>query len=528
MTSRKNAMKKYTDPSAVQWDAWFVNRETPNGTQTHAFYLQSGSLAPQNDPRIGWGVGHAVSYDGFHWENLETVLPPLFDENRPDDFHSKFTGCAVNLDDVCYLFYTMRDRERTSQRIGVAISRDWLHFEPWEGNPVVVNEDSHPIPVSTPDGSEHYGTLIGFNTLGQYDWNIVDCRDFIVVERDDSDGKGKYIGYYAAAADLGGSCPVGVIVAVRSHDLLHWTDARIVYHVDHHGVLEVPDVFCMDGKWLLCCLSGMNYSGRRVTADLYASNATIVAYADSPDGPFLEIEDDNILIAGPTQSGFTCRSFELAGQRLLVYIDRTDLNAARRKNALSLPKILRMDEGRLRAHYCPIPAEHVGETLAIEHWTDEQNSFAWRTFGGTTAWESGTLTLTTATKDYHPVSVPLPAQAVAAGSAMLQATLTVQGSGGLFLRALGCPYVVLMEQEEQRVGLYRLYSFDPLAQRSFPVKAGRPYDVRCILIDDVIEVYIDDVLLIQGGLPTDQLTHLGFVADRGQLTATDVKINPLL
>ena len=521
-------MKKYSDSISWQWDAWFVNRDTPTGQETHAFYLQNGPLTPSNDPRYGWAVGHAVSRDGFEWEAHESVLPPLFDENNPKDFHSKFTGCAVNRDDVCYLFYTMRDRERGSQRIGVAISADWEHFEPWEGNPVVVNEDRYPIPVATADGSERYGTVIGFNNLAQYDWNIVDGRDFIVVEREDTDGKGKYSGYYAAAADLGGRCPVGVIVMLRSHDLLHWTDPRIVYHVDHNGVLEVPDVFYMGGKWILCCLSGMNYSGRSVTCDPYASNATIVAYADSPDGPFLEIEQDNILIAGPTHSGFTCRSFSQGDDRLLVYIDRADLSIARRKNAFSLPKRLCMDDGRLRAHYCALPSDRLTEPVLEPLWAAEQNSFAWRTFGGDTCLENGVLTLTTAPKDYHPVSVALQEQVAREGSAMLTATLQLTGNGGIFFRAQGVPYVVLLESAEKRIGLYRLYSFDPIGLRSFPVEEGRSYEVRCILIDDVIELYIDDVLQLQCGVPTGALTHMGFVADRGTLRAEQIELRGLL
>ncbi len=521
-------MKKYTDANAVQWDAWFVNRTTPAGTETHAFYLQNGPLTPQSDPRIGWGVGHASSYDGFTWTAHESILPPLFCEDNPDDFHSKFTGCAVNRDDVCYLFYTMRDRARGSQRIGLAISHDWEHFEIWRDNPVVVNEDRHPIPVATADGSERTGTLIGFSNLSDYDWNIVDGRDFIVVERENTDGLGCYSGYYAAAADLGGSCPVGVIVMLRSHDLTHWTDPRIVYHVDHHGVLEVPDVFYMDGRWVLCCLSGMNYSGRSVTRDPYATNVTIVAYADSPDGPFLEIEEDNILIGGPTQSGFTCRSFEMAGERRLVYIDRTDLDASRRKNALSLPKILRMDDGRLRPHYCPIPPSLMGAPLPITGWTDEPNSFAWRTFGGKTTYEDGLLQLVSAPKDYHATSLLLPASTASAGSAQLSATLTLRGNGGIFLRSHGCPWVVLFEASEGRVGLYRLYNFDPIAMRKFSVREDAPMAVRCLLVDDVLELYVDDVLLLQCGLPTDALTHLGFVADRGTLRVSDIEICELL
>ena len=500
-------MKKYSDRAAVTWDAWFVNR----GNTTHMFYLQNGPLAPCGDARQGWAVGHATSDNGIDWTPMESVLPPLFDDRNPMDFHSKFTGCAVNRDDVCYLFYTMRDRERGSQRIGVAISHDWEHFEPWEGNPVVVNSPT-PIPVS----GGGTGTLIGYENLPDYDWNIVDCRDFIVVE----EGEG-YVGYWAAAADLGGECPVGVIAMARSRDLLHWEDQRIVYTVDHHGVLEVPDVFCMDGTWVLTCLSGMNYSGRAVTSDIYASNATIVAYADSCEGPFKEPAQGNILLAGPVQSGFTCRSVLRDGRRYLYYIDR-----AAGKNGVSLPKELCLVNGALQAYYCTSLDARCLPPLPQSDYAREQNSFAWKTYGGEASLcADGTLMLTTAPKDYHAVSRAMPPEIAEEGSAMLSATVCVTGEGGgLFLRTAGCPYLLLLEPAWGRIALWKLYSFESIAVRSYPVQAGKAYRLRCTLIDGVIELYVDDVLVLQCGLPTQPLTHLGFAADRGTLTATQISV----
>jgi len=501
-------MKKYADLNAVTWDAWFVNR----GSTTHAFYLQNGPLAPATDRRFGRAVGHASSENGIDWTAHKSVLAPLFDEENPADFHSKFTGCAVNRDDVCYLFYTMRDRERASQRIGVAVSTDWEHFEPYAGNPVVVNS-SAPIPVS----GGGMGTLIGYENLAAYDWNIVDCRDFIVVP----EGEG-YVGYWAAAADLGRKCPVGVIAMARSRDLLHWEDQRIVYTVDHHGVLEVPDVFYMDGKWVLCCLSGMHYSGRAVTSDPYASNATIVAYADTCEGPFIEPADDNILIAGPVQSGFTCRSVLRRGERYLYYIDR-----AVPKNNLSLPKELHMQQGRLRATWCRALDERLSP-LPEMPWIAEKNSFAWRTFGGEHTLQDGTLTLTTFARDYHAISAALPPEVAQEGSAVLCADVRVTGEGGgLFLRTAGCPYLVLLEPAQQRVALWRLYSFEQIAARRCLIREGEDYRVRCVVVDGVIELYLNDVLLLQCGLPTTPLTHLGFAADRGTLQASNISLMSL-
>ena len=311
-----------------------------------------------------------------------------------------------------------------------------------------------------------------------------------------------------------------MIVMARSRDLLHWSDQRIVYSVDHHGVLEVPDVFEMDGKWVLTCLSGMNYSGRSVTGEIYASNATIVAYADGCDGPFEEPAEDNILIAGPVQSGFTCRSVLRGGLRYLYYIDR-----AAGKNSFSLPKELHLIEGKLRATYCRALDERLGEPLPVQDFANEQNSFAWRTFGGTHTLENGMLTLMTAPKDYHAISMALPQDIATEGSVMLQARLQLSGEGGgLFLRTANCPYLLLLEPALERVALWRLYSFENVATRRYPLCVGEAYELRCILIDGVIEVYIDDVLVLQCGLPTQPLTHIGFAADRGSLIADNIVI----
>lgn len=485
-------MKKFAPAKNVMWDAWFVRR----GGEIHAFYLQNGFREAPGDP-AGWAVGHAVSRDALEWEERTPVLPPLFDERNPADFHSKFTGCAVNRDDVCYLFYTMRAQNDGSQRIGVAISHDWERFEPYEGNPVVVNDPA---------------LLIGYENLCDYDWNIVDCRDFIVIE----DGEGGYCGYWAAAADVGRRCPVGVIAMARSRDLLHWGKQKIVYTVDHHGVLEVPDVFRMGDRWVLTCLSGMNYSGRAVCADEYANNATIYATAATPDGPFSEGED-SVLIAGPVQSGFTCRSVAWGDGRLLYYIDR-----AAGKTALALPKTLCMDgAGNLRACFCPLLTPYLKE-LPLPAFAPEPNSFAWKTYGGTCEQNGDTVRLTTGAKDYHAVSVPVEKPA-----AVMDATVTVNAfGGGLFFRT-DAPYVVLLEPERGRLALWRLYSFEYVAARSVPLEKGRAYAVRCVLIDGVIEVYLDGVLTLQCGIGTVPVHSFGLAADRGQMTARNVCVREI-
>ena len=486
------SLVQYRPSDNVMFDAWFVTR----GDEIHAFHLQNGSVSHPEDPN-GWAIGHAVSKDGINWSPLPSLLPPLFDESCPEDFHSKFTGCAVNRGGDCYLFYTMRDKAATNQRLALAISHDWVHFERYEGNPVVVNDPE---------------TLIGFENIGKYDWNIVDCRDLVVVEA----GKDEYYGYYAAAADLGGRCPVGVIAMVKSSDLLHWSKPKIVYAADHAGVLEVPDVFFLNGKWVLTCLCGMNYSGRAYSDDEYAANGTFYALSDSPEGPFVMPETNGLLLAGPVQSGFTCRSYLFPGtdRRILTYIDRPANGTA-----MSYPKELVLEDGILKARFFEPLADHFGEPLPLPAPAKEQNSFAWKTYGGEAKEENGTLTLVTGEKDYHAVSFP-----VAAPGAVIDAKIAVNAfGGGVFLRT-DCPYLLLLEPEKGRVALWKLYSFEPVGIRSVNLERGKEYAVKVLLCGHVSEVYLDGVLTLQCGLPPPTVASLGIAADRGKVTARDIVI----
>lgn len=95
----------------------------------------------------------------------------------------------------------------------------------------------------------------------------------------------KYYAYFATATDVGREHPIGVVAMAESTDLLHWGNQQIVYTPRQNGMIEVPDVFEMDGKWYLTFLTGPHYAGRSLTDDDYVCNCTLYATADSPRGP---------------------------------------------------------------------------------------------------------------------------------------------------------------------------------------------------------------------------------------------------
>ena len=184
----------------------------PNGLifykgKYHAFF-QHNPYKPVWGP-MHWG--HAVSDDLIHWQELEIALRP---DMEYENTGGCFSGSAVEKDGVLYLFYTSVS-ERRGQTQSVAVSRDGIHFEKYEGNPV--------IPVYPADGSGEF-------------------RDPKV-----SFIKGHY--YMVCGSGKDG---VGKILLYRSDDLLHWDYVGVLFEDAACGtVLECPDLFELDGKFVL-------------------------------------------------------------------------------------------------------------------------------------------------------------------------------------------------------------------------------------------------------------------------------------
>lgn len=481
-------------------DAWFLNVDGV----LHAFHLRNYHPGASH---IEWPIGHLVSRDLLHFEARPDILPPLLDPQNPKDFGGKFTGCCFTdaKDHSHLIYYTMRDNLRTNQRFGACRTYDMEQFTLCEENPLL-----------EPDSN----LLIGYDNLEQTDWNIVDCRDLVVVENPDD---GLYYGYFAAAADVGRGCPVGVIAVAVSDDLIHWRDQSIVYAPRQNGVIEVPDVFFLDGKWYLTVLTGSHYAGRSIVADPYVHKCTIYASADSPRGPFVEGEH-NILIGGIEQSGYTCRTFLFEGKRYLMYID-----CSHGGNTLSLPKEIGVRDGRLCALYAPLvqklrqrQTSWIGQEESLELLP---TSFAWRTFGGRSRSLADGYEIETNALDYQGALLP---QKVRGVEMSFRLTADAVGAGAMFglydeNGYLRHPLFVSMEPGRQRLMLCKGYGFEYVSAREYPFQQGETYFIRFIVTEGVCEVYVNDVLLLQCGVETGPLLRYGFFCDRGKASFTHVE-----
>ena len=186
----------------------------PNGlifykNKYHAFF-QHYPHAPK------WGTmhwGHAVSDDLINWEELPIALYP----DKPYDSSQNggcWSGSAIVKDDLLYLFYTSVSDE-FGQTQSVAISKDGVHFEKYENNPV--------IKKFPPDGSG-------------------DFRDPKVTKIGDI--------YYMVCGS--GKDGTGKILLFSSENLLDWQYTGVLLEGEQYGtVLECPDFFPFNGKYML-------------------------------------------------------------------------------------------------------------------------------------------------------------------------------------------------------------------------------------------------------------------------------------
>ena len=113
------------------WDTWYLNHQG----EVHAFYMQGLAPHSHRSAQEAGGIGHAVSRNLLDWKELPVALLP--GEAGSGEDLNIFTGCAAEKDGVLYLYYTQRasEDEGRTQQIGLATSRDFLHFEKYAGEP---------------------------------------------------------------------------------------------------------------------------------------------------------------------------------------------------------------------------------------------------------------------------------------------------------------------------------------------------------------------------------------------------------
>ncbi len=461
---------------------------------------------------IKWGLGedanlgHVSSKDLLHYTAHEDALKPLPEKDYPEDCLMKWTGCCMTgKDGLHYIYYTMRNA-KGDEKIGVALSEDLEHFEVYKGNPVLEADPKIFDTTST---------------------DKVNCRDLLVVYEENED---LYYGYFAAMADVGYDTSVGVIGVAKSKDLLNWYDQQIAYIPPYMGASEVPDVFFMDGKWYLTLLTGNIYGAKGISEDEDISYFTSYAVSDSPCGPFVHT-DDTIFLGGNHSSGAVCRTTIYKGKRYVIYIDRGKDGAS-----ISLPKEVKVIDGKLRPCYTPIlESLRTGNKISsvtADMITRLRSSHAWETVSGEIkASDNGQKielsTLHHSYQKYRLENIKYPSveiECVISGDCTECGFMFEAFSNDEQDKPKETSFISLNFNQKKVITYYSLLEYIPYSKRRFDFEKNKEYHIRAIVMEGIFEIYIDDVLILQGPMETADYIIPGFMCGNGKFEIKNLKI----
>ena len=516
-TDKVPSTLEYRPAGINMWDTWCIEREG----EVHMFHLQSPALESTRPKEDLQCLGHAVSKDLIHWQERPLSIPP----NTPgtlDDMQI-WTGCVMEHAGLYYLYYTMRSTRDhgNGQHIGLATSPDLETWTRHPGNPVISPNPAYYISHVRPLPLPHYAS----SGIG----GTVDCRDLITVP--DPSGKGWY-GFYAARIWADEGPEQAVIATVHSTDLIHWKHLPPAFVPKKYNCIEVPDVFYLNGRWYMTCLTGQHYGNRGIFTDPNFSRGTIYAYSDRPEGPYHEFEEDNVLIGGNDGScGYSCRTVVFQGERLELFTQPCPHDSG--VATLSPPYALRTSsEGNLRLGYCDLAKAWRSATLIKSGSTPPItrlpcNHPQWVAAGGRWRIEDGAYCgeartsfqiayLVAASHNLEAEATITLEKGVAAGLAF-QSTQEGQAASGDF--------VVALDAQESCIFAGRALEFEELHRRRMKIEYGKPYRLHVCIRRSRFDVFVNDELMLQFGMrqpiPTGKRA-IGLFVDRAQCKIRDL------
>lgn len=484
------------------WDTWYYELEG----RLHCIHLQllrPGSDRPEKEHGA---LGHAVSDDLVHWE----TLPPALYRGEPGsiDDSELWTGCVYQHEGRQYLYYTARSTREDGMvnRIALAISQDGQHFERCQENPILI-----------PD-SRWYCNEFHRLPLWGHGYPIVDGRDLCVVA--DPEGHG-FWGFFAARRMADTLAESSVIGLAHSDDLIHWEQYPPCFTPNRYGCVEVPEVFCLQGRWYMLCLTGNRYGQRGLVDDPRLREATIYAVADRVTGPYTLMEKDNLVFGSVFQQGYCGKTIQWKGERILFFT-QGEMKDGCPHGSISFPHVLRATaDGRLRAMwYAPLEAQY--QPLP----TPKPLVLSDGRYGSRMQF---TLQDGRCTMDCPPDWALLPLDSrVMNGMIVCDVTLVSARSAGVVVRlqedVMQGGLCVLLDASKQMVEVTTLRDFPLIECRTWDIRPGVTYRLRVVTEGPVTYVYVDDRLAIQCYEPGHRQGYVALMTEGGQASIQHLTI----
>ncbi len=468
----------YEPPRADRylWDTWLL--PTPEGY--HLFHMQKVAGEPDS-----WEVGHAVSPDLVRWTMLRPALT-LSDAGAWDSVRFR-TGTALFHEGRYFLFYGAAPDN--VDRVGVATSTDLVHWERYQGNPIAVPD---------PRWYEYDHATC---PIGNVAW-----RDPCIRRLGAAEGGG-WIMYLTARHLKGPVGGRGAIATLRARDaadggagLLQWEVGPPLDVVPGFNVLEVPDVFELDGRWFLLHSTSHGMGTRFPTCDPSLTAGTFVLWAERPEGPYTRPPRD-VLVGGPAgrMTAYVGRTVESPLGRIAYYhnVYPQPPGSRARRGAFALPKGLAVDDRGLKLTYLPLLEPYLDGALfpplVPAARVEKEPAGDWALSG------DGALGVV----QYGTSACPLEGEAQ---DLMLTGSVTIEAgqAAGIGVRVgpNGRGLAVILDARLGRVTVAEMgrasagINWRPLAERQAPIAAGVPVALRLITGRNVLDVFLDGELML--------------------------------
>jgi beta-fructofuranosidase len=253
------------------WDFW----HTKDGPDFHIFYLQAPKTLGDPDERHWHAtIGHAVSADLQSWEILPAALIPSIDEAAWDSY-ATWTGSVIQSDALWYMFYTGVSHKEKGlvQRIGLAISKDLVHWSKFDGNPIL---------VSDPELYEQLDIEIWHDQAWRDPWILKSISD------------NAFYAYITTRVNHGPEDGRGVITRAKSTNLIDWEIMNPVTEPGDFGHMEIPQVKFIHGYYYLFFSATKDVFSQKRILDLTCPPVTGTHYlvGENPGGPFKYLVDE--------------------------------------------------------------------------------------------------------------------------------------------------------------------------------------------------------------------------------------------
>lgn len=324
----------------------------------HVFYL----VLPTHD-----SVGHLVGTDGLNWEPLPRAIhtgdPGSFDDDQI------WTMGVFKRGDEWVMLYTANQNNGKYQVTGQAVSKDLVHWEKPEHNP-----------VAEPD-ARWYEMNLGGNY--RTDW-----RDPHIVFAD-----GKYHAFLCARQKDGPRNHRGCAGYFTSEDGYTWEVQPPASTPNNCWDYECPSVFQLGDKWYMVAIHGGH---DRMTYRI----------ADNVGGPYRRPFDDSLT----PYRNMSVRPCPLNGEMHLWHWGRGPADWGRKSpvySCLSSPKHVRADEaGNLVVKSFDWSGQYTGETVAFDEGSTQSAGGQWQWNGNVVAGssENGTACMLTS-QDLEDVEI---------------------------------------------------------------------------------------------------------------------------